>query len=237
MEKVNLFDYADDDRRMSDNMDDVDELLDAIFHRGDSNSALQVFGGFLEARLANMGWSPDDLAATLQIEPHTIHGILGGMLPNEALTDALVERIAVALDYDVNTFMVMLRRAPQVPFTLGEADETQEAEAIKLDDEALHARYQEEMDGLLHEVNEILLQQLENYYSAEIRANVRTHKRQESIVKQIEMIITKHRADVRLVRDLIDELKAVDYKGEDVGQGLQTLSNIKRIIEHIKETI
>ena len=37
--------------------------------------------------------------------------------------------------------------------------------------------------------------------------------------------------DVRLVRDLIDELKSVEYLGEDIGQDIQKLTNIKRIID------
>jgi plasmid maintenance system antidote protein VapI len=236
MEKIDLFDYMDDDR-----VDDVDELLNAIFHGGGfppaKSRATSILGGFLEARLANMGWSPDDLAAKLYLEPHVIHALLNDMLPDEALPDELVARIASAVGYNANTFLIMLGRTPRPPVFIGDdVEETQEAEVVT-PDTSLHTQYQEEMDDLLQEVNEILLHQLDSYYSAEIRSNVRTHKRQESIIKHIEMILAKHRADVKFVRDLIEEFKAADFSGEDIGKDLQTLANIKRIIEHIKETI
>lgn len=216
MAKVNRFDAAD-------SLEDVDALLALVAPDdvSDANQTLELFVDFLDARLANKGWSPADLAQHIHVHPAWVVALLKQQIPPASIPDDLLVRIAHALDYEPNILCILLNR----PFTPTRTDEPiidQPASEATLED------YRREMERLLGEI-EAVLEQLEVLYTQQTRIDER-RARQRDYIDQIELIITRHRTDIKIVEILMNKLKATLDGDDDVRR-----PDIWRIIHHIRD--
>ena len=78
----------------------------------------QLLGTFLQATLSNLGYSRDDFAHKLDVEPEFADALLEGMLPASEMDDFMLQEIAAAIDYEPNLLKIMLGRettSPQAP--------------------------------------------------------------------------------------------------------------------------
>jgi transcriptional regulator with XRE-family HTH domain len=217
MAQINGFDPVD-------SFDDVDELLALIIpdQPDDPDQALATFAGFLEARLANKGWTPDDLAQALEVRLEWVIALLNGQIPASRISDSLLTRIAHALNYEPNFLRIMLNR-----------DFTPNAAAARPVDVTIpfFDSYQTEVEHLLAEITEYLLDRVEERYAE----TARSRQQHELVIKQIELIIARHRDDIRLVESLIDELRAMPGDETEKDSGPHAL-DIRRIIHHIRDS-
>ncbi|HLU08675.1 MAG TPA: hypothetical protein VK003_03355 [Oceanobacillus sp.] len=70
----------------------------------------QLLGTFLQACLGNLGYSRDDFAQKLDVEPEFADALLEGLLPASEINDSLLEDIASAIDYEPNLLKILLGR-------------------------------------------------------------------------------------------------------------------------------
>ncbi len=214
MEKVNGFDAAD-------SFEDVDALLALVApDEGSDDQMEELFVSFLDARLANKEWSAADLARHLNVRPAWVVALLNQQIPHTALSDDLLTRIAQALDYEPNLLRLLLNR-PYTP-TLADTPPVPPAADATLEG------YRMEMERLLGEI-EFVLDELANLYTSQTRAEER-RARQMDYIAQIELIITRHRTDIKIVEILMNKLKATLDGDDDVRR-----PDIWRIIHHIRD--
>jgi hypothetical protein len=70
----------------------------------------QLLGTFLQACLDNLGYSREDFADRLDVEPEFADAILEGLLPASEIDDSLLQEIATAIDYEPNLLKILLGR-------------------------------------------------------------------------------------------------------------------------------
>ncbi len=239
MEKVSLFDLYDNEP-----FEDVDALLESIFptlaepQTRRPTDTVDMLGSFIEARLVNMDWSPADLAEKLGDKPTFIQALISGSLPEESISDDLITRVAVALEYEPNVLRILLGR-DFIPTLEVEAEPQPVDEAeLPVDFEAYEPVYDsldQEIEQRMHEITNFLLETIEERYTIEIREDTRKARQHDFVIRQIEMILAKHRKDVRMVELLLDELKAADSPDRSTpGKDLHRL-DIRRIIHFIRD--
>lgn len=217
-------------RYEDDSLAAIDALLAAVFPQIDPHhpeSTQQHFatfwGEFIDARLANKSWTTADLSAALDCEPELVDDILSGRLPESEISDALLVEIAAALDYEPNSLRLLLGRkiSPNPPHP---------APPSKDIDDYL-ANCETEIQKLLDEISDLLFQSVDARYKRQLSDE---HNSQyDFVIRQIEMIIAKQRADIKTVRILINELQTLD---DSTDKNLQR-PDLYRIIKFIKETI
>lgn len=240
MEKVSLFDLYDNEP-----FEDVDALLEEIFptlpapQSRRPAAAVDMLGNFVEARMINQNWSLADLAQRLEASPTFVQALISGSLPDESLTDDLVVRLAHALEYEPNILRILLGR-DFVPTQAGDSEQPNNSHQpeTEVDFEAYEPIYdslEQEIEQRMHEITDFLLETIEERYTIEIREDTRKARQHDFVIKQIEMILAKHRKDVRMVEILLDELKAADSPDRSVpGKELHRL-DIRRIIHYIRD--
>jgi hypothetical protein len=214
----------------NDNLGDVDDLLALLLPDPNTlpetavkQQRANLLGDFLDARLANLGWSADDLAQKMGCESEYVQDILSGALPESELSDALIGEVAQAVNYEPNVLRIMLGReiTPYQP---------QAASAESGDKASNDEDYDEKIERLLDELTKVLFQGVEELFSTGSKGG--RFKQRDLLLRQIEMIISNHRADVKLVQILIEELKTAEVS--DGGDPHRL--DIRRIIRYIQET-
>lgn len=70
----------------------------------------QLLGTFLQTCLDNLGYSRDDFAQRLDVEPEFADALLDGLLPVSEMNDLLLQEIAGAIDYEPNLLKILLGR-------------------------------------------------------------------------------------------------------------------------------
>jgi transcriptional regulator with XRE-family HTH domain len=208
MAKIDKFDSFD-------SFEDVDDLLAMVIpdDTADTARAYALFINFLDARLANIGWTVNDLARKLDVKVEWVIALLNGTIPPSRLSDDMLARIAQAIDYEPNLLRVMLNRdfTPAVDSAAAESDS-----------------YSDEIEWLLDKIAEYLLERVDQRYAERHRADRRKTRHHDYVIKQIEMIVERHRTDIKMVEILIDEPKVVAKAEDDLGRDIQ------RLIQHIK---
>ncbi|MBZ0286730.1 MAG: hypothetical protein K8I30_03880 [Anaerolineae bacterium] len=216
MEKVSQLDCFD-----GDDMNAVDRLLLHAAH----TPPVRQLGGFLDACLSNLGWTPDELARRAAVETVLIEGLLNGSLPDTVVNDALLVKIAQTVGYQPNVLRILLGRE-FVP--TAEPEEPQPAAEVEDDEEFDLSSYLEEYDRLHDQMVEQLLDMLDERHTA--RRRNRKSQQHEFIVQHIETLIARYRADVRFVEVLAEQIRAPHRDGEHP----QRL-DIYRIIHYIRD--
>lgn len=208
MAKIDKFDNFD-------SFEDVDDLLAMVIpdDTADPARAYALFISFLDARLANLGWTAEKLAEKLGVKLEWVVALLNGMIPPSRLTDDLLERLAKAIDYEPNLLRVMLNR-DFTPTVEAAAPET--------------AAFSEEIEWLLDKIAEHLLERVDQRYRERHQADRRKTRHHDFVIKQIEMIVERHRTDIKMVEVLIDDPKVLAKAEDDLGRDIQ------RLIQHIK---
>ena len=198
-----------------DMFEDVDNLLAMVIpdDAADEARAYALFLNFLDARMANLGWTADDLARELDVKVEWVIALLNGKIPPPRLNDEMLARIAQAIDYEPNLLRVMLNRE----FTPAVDSQTAEQES-----------YSEEIEWLLDKIAEYLLERVDRRYAERHQADRRKTRHHDFVIKQIEMIVERHRTDIKMVEILIDDPKVVTKTEDDLGRDIQ------RLIQHIK---
>lgn len=208
MAKIDKFDNFD-------MFEDVDDLLAMVIPEdtADEARAYALFLRFLDARMANLGWTVDNLARELDAKVEWVIALLDGRIPPSRLTDEMLARIAQAIDYEPNLLRVMLNRE----FTPTVDSQAEEQES-----------YSEEIEWLLDKIAEYLHERVDRRYADRHQADRRKTRHHDFVIKQIEMIVERHRTDIKMVEILIDEPKAAARAEDDLGRDIQ------RLIQHIK---
>jgi plasmid maintenance system antidote protein VapI len=208
MAKIDKFDNFD-------MFEDVDDLLAMVIPEDttDEVRSYALFLSFLDARMANLGWTVDDLARKMGAKVEWVVALLDGKIPLSRLTDEMLVRIAQAIDYEPNLLRVMLNRefTPTV--------DSQPAE---------HESYSDEIEYLLDRIAEHLLERADRRYADRHQADRRKTRHHDFVIKQIEMIVERHRTDIKMVKILIDDPKGMTRAEDDLGRDIQ------RLIQHIK---
>jgi hypothetical protein len=129
----------------------------------------------------------------------------------------MLVRIAQAIHYEPNLLRVMLNRdfTPSVDAADSHAVDTDETS--------------EEIEWLLDKIAEYLLDRVDRRFTERYQADRRKTRHHDYVIKQIEMIVERHRTDIKMVEILIDDPKAVARPEEDLGR-----MDILRLIQHIK---
>lgn len=226
-----------DDQFGQDPDNDIDVLLEQFFpgpvELQPSNAAVETLGGFIEARLVNSGWTVEELAQKLGCEAGFIQALINGTLPEASISDDFLKRVAAAIDYQPNVLRILLGR-DFVP-TLVDQPAEEEAAPPPPADNRMDA-LQREIEQRLDEIMDLLLETVDERYKPEVRADVRRAKQHDFVIKQIEMILARHRTDVRLVEILIDELQATEDREAAPDKEFHRL-DIRRIIHYIRENV
>jgi plasmid maintenance system antidote protein VapI len=211
MAKIDKFDNFD-------MFEDVDNLLAMVIpdDAADEARAYALFLSFLDARMANLDWAADHLASKLDVKVEWVIALLNGKIPPSRLNDEMLARIAQAIDYEPNLLRVMLNR--EFTPALDSAD-SQAAE---------QESYSGEIEWLLDKVAEYLLERVDRRYAERHQADRRKTRHHDFVIKQIEMIVERHRTDIKMVEILIDDPKVVTKTEDDLGRDIQ------RLIQHIK---
>lgn len=233
MEHLDLHNYENDD------FSDVDELLDLIrpqvnreggvFDSPDSDSLVTLLGDFLEGQLANLGWSIAELATQTQIDSYFLEDILTGSADHHDITDSVLNQLAQAIGYDPNILRIVMRRdiEPMSPNT----QLTPESEQDNHD----YATLQHEIEKHLDVITDLFLQTIDNRYSPTTTQHPDKKVDYDLAIKEIQLIIAQHRADVKHVESLLKQLKsapsAIKQGGDEVDLSRRDIS---RIIEVIK---
>jgi len=210
---------------------DVDDLLALLLPDPDTlpettvkQQYANLLGDFLDARLANMGWSVDDLAQKMGCESEYVQDIVSGALPESELSDELIGEVAHAVNYEPNVLRIMLGREI-TPFQPQAAESAESGDSASSGDD-----YDDKIERLLDELTKVLFQGVEELFSTGRKGG--RYKQRDLLLRQIEMIIANHRADVKLVQILIEELKTAEVT--DGGDPHRL--DIRRIIRYIQET-
>lgn len=209
--------------------DDVDDLLALI--RPEPDHKLDALIGFLDARMANLGWSLDDLAARMSVDPSWLAALLAGRIPAGQIDDEMLERIACAIDYEANLLRILLGRKVEPTIE----DDSAAGDDDTDDIEARLEEYWREIETVLDDITDYLLNRVEEHYTSAVNEEGRTHRQQDFVIKQIEMIIAKHREDIQTVEILVEELKHTVEGDGLLDAGVHRL-DIRRIIHHIRES-
>lgn len=208
--------------------EEVDNLLALI--RPADNQALEALIGFLDARMANQGWSLADLAQQMGVSPDWLALLLKGQIPAEQISDAMLERIARAIDYEPTLLHILLGR-PVAP-TLEDGDS---ADSFDDDIDATLDSYWHEIEAVLDNITDYMLNRVEERYtSATQPTDERNHRQHDFVIKQIETIIAKHREDIQTVEILVEELKHTVAGMSEPGPSVHRL-DIRRIIHYIRD--
>ena len=74
----------------------------------DEAAAARRFGSFLATVCQERGWSADDLAIKLAIEPDLVQALLSGLLPRSEIDDDFLADIGKVIAYDLETLKRIL---------------------------------------------------------------------------------------------------------------------------------
>ncbi len=205
MEEVIQFSDGDD-------FNALDRLL-ARITAGRKGQA-QMLAGFLEACLANLGWPPAELARRLAVDDAIVVGILRGTTP---VSDALLIRIASEVGYEPNVLRILLGR----PFT-------PTAEPKIEDEDPDFVEYMAEIEKLHEDMIEQLLIVIDERYA--MRRKNRRSQQHDVVVRHLETLIARYRADVKFAEVLVEQLRA---PGDTHPQRI----DIWRIIHYIRDHV
>lgn len=203
------FENADADR-----LRDVDALLDTVI----TGPAESVLGGFLEARMANRGWSALELGARAGLAEAPILDLIAGRVPAEALTDEALVQLARALDYQPNVLRILLDR-PIKPTRMPPQRE-------KLLDE-----YNDEIERWMADIRQLLVSDAPTFTQEDERRGALY----DVVVRHIETVIARHRDDMRVVDELTEQL-IISHVEEQHGRRELNQIDVHRIILHIQRT-
>ena len=229
-------DMLDDEEAFS----DVDTLLDMVFPP--DNAASQgstVLGDFIQARMSNKRWTPEDIAERLDVEPQFIEDLVEGHIPESRIDGVLVDDLAAALGYETNVLRIILGRdiVPTQPHSEPAAESDEPVEAVpdtEMEDSETILKLNSEMNRLLDDITDHLLGMVDRRYAPEVRTDEHQSKRHEFVLKQVQMVIAKHRTDVRRVQVLIDELNKIQDEDSTDDDREYIKLDIRRIIHHIE---
>lgn len=209
MAKIDKFDNFD-------SFEDVDDLLAMVIPEdaADETQVYTLFLHFLDARLANIGWTAHDLAHALDMHEEWVVALLDGRIPPARLSDDLLARIAQAIGYEPNLLRVMLNRdfTPALDSAAAEAEPDMD-----------------EIEWLLDRIAEYLLERVERRYADRHQADRRKTRHHDFVMKQIEMIVARHRTEIKMVEIMIDDTKVPAKDEDDLGP-----MDIRRLIQHIR---
>lgn len=227
----------------NDALEDVDELLDLVLpsmnrmgdisDSSDSTSLVRLLGDFLDGQLANLGWSIAKLSERTQIDTKFLEDILNGTATNQDISDELLNILATTLDYDANILRIVMRRdiVPTKPEEKPPHKATLQHEPFGDD----YSELQNEIEKHLDVITQLFLQTIDDRYSSNLKHGAKNQIDYDLAIKEIQIIIAQHRADVKHVESLLEQLKSAPSalkQGNDDAD--LSRRDIWRIIEVIK---
>lgn len=189
MEPINPFDTCE-------TCDEIDELLDLVFPQADASveAGRMFLAEFVDARLANLNWSAERLAAALGREQAFVERLLLGTLPPAQLTDGLLVQLASALDYDTNLLRILLGRqiTPAPDSAAPETDDAPRQTALDMMQEI------EKLLDRLHDLTALLMRES----GTDPALDPQQLHQYGCVLQQMDTIISRHKAESRLRLDI-----------------------------------
>lgn len=189
MEPINPFDTCE-------TCDEIDELLDLVFPQANASAETgrMFLAEFVDARLANLNWSAERLAAALGREQAFVERLLLGTLPPAQLTDGLLVQLASALDYDTNLLRILLGReiTPAPDSAAPEADDAPRQTALDMMQEI------EKLLDRLHDLTALLMRES----GTDPALDPQQLHQYGCVLQQMDTIISRHKAESRLRLDI-----------------------------------
>lgn len=189
MEPINPFDTYEA-------CDEIDELLDLVFPQANASAGAgrMFLAEFVDARLANLAWSAESLAAALGREKAFVERLLLGTLPPAQLTDGLLVQLAAALDYDPNLLRILLGREI-TPASGSAAPETDDAPRQSTLD------IMQEIEKLLDRIHDLTALLMRESGTDPALDPQQLHQ-YDCVLQQMDTIISRHKAESRLRLDI-----------------------------------
>lgn len=172
---------------------------------------------FMEACMANLGWTRGELAEVMATDVILIDAIFDRTLPESAIDESLIADLAHALGYEPSILRMMVEysKTPQADLEIlvdklidFAVDGTDAVETI-----AAFSTQAEELDTLQQELASLLLNVFGGYYSAEIADDRKRRMMYQALIKKVKAVIASYQRDMEEAQALLSGMRE-NYRAE-----------------------